>query len=114
MKEDVNIKIINTLAPCQCDSRTSLDYICQITNSVRTKWSDAHGSERQGYKVPGKLRTYFVDEVDLRVFDHDSKVVFCIASKAGQPLTGKPGLIARIQALHNDQDTAKQVSVLAP
>ena len=69
---------------------------------------------KKGYVIPGKMRTYFVEEDSLRVYDNDAKNgnnYFCVVNKGDQGV-GRDALVARIFALHNDSMLVKQIATL--
>ena len=70
---------------------------------------------KKGYIIPGKLRTYFVEEDSLRVYDQNPKAgenaYFCVVNK-GEQGVGRDALVARLFALHNDQFMVKQITTL--
>jgi len=70
---------------------------------------------KKGFVVPGKMRTYFVEEEgNMKVWNNDPKAsnsYFCIVNKGDMGI-GKDALVARIFALHNDEMMASQIHTL--
>ncbi|MBC8410405.1 MAG: hypothetical protein H8E12_17035 [Rhodobacteraceae bacterium] len=77
-----------------------------------------NGTQKHGYKIPGKMRTYFLEnnvELDERrscgVYDFNTGQYICIVDKSTSQV-GMDKLVNRIYALHNDTLVANQISTL--
>lgn len=97
------------LSEAEKRSEEMLREACQMTGA---KPGERQG--KKGYVIPGKLRTYFVEEDSLRVYDNDpnnTNPYFCVVNK-GEQGVGRDALVARLFALHNDQMLVKQITTL--
>ena len=76
----------------------------------------------KGYKIKGKIRTYFVEKGslepdsnnhnDCKVFDYNSGKYICIVDKGNAAQVGMDRLVNRLYALHNDDLVAKEITTL--
>jgi hypothetical protein len=99
------------LSEAEKRSEELLNEACLITN---TKPGVREG--KKGYIIPGKMRTYFVEEEgQMKVWDYNPKEgqnpYFCVVNK-GDMGVGKDALVARIFALHNDEMMVKHIHTL--
>jgi hypothetical protein len=91
-------------------SEELLQEACLLTKSVK-----GTRDGKTGYIVPGKMRTYFVEDAgNNKIWGNTPKDggYFCVVNK-GDMGVGKDALIARIFALHNDEMMAKKITTLS-
>lgn len=104
------VGVINyELSEAEKKSEELLKEACQLTNTTQ-----GVRDGKAGYVIPGKMRTYFVEDETLKVYDNDPKATnpyFCVVNK-GEMGVGKDALVARIFALHNDKMMVKQIHTL--
>ena len=81
-----------------------------------TKAKNGEREGKKGFVIPGKLRTYFIEEEPpFKVWDNNPKTgsnaYVCIVSQ-GEQGVGKDELVARMFAVFNDEMMAKQIHTL--
>lgn len=97
------------LSEAEKRSEELLNEACALTKTTR-----GTRDGKKGFIIPGKMRTYFVEEESLKVYDNDptnTNPYFCVVNK-GDMGVGKDALVARIFALHNDKMMVKQIHTL--
>jgi hypothetical protein len=98
------------LSEAEKRSEELLNEACEITQTIRGIRAD-----KPGFIVPGKMRSYFVEEeAPYKVWDNDASSTnpyFCVVDKGDQGV-GKDALVSRIFALHNDEMMVKHISTL--
>jgi hypothetical protein len=65
-----------------------------------------------GWKVEGKLKTYFVEEESLRTHDYATNAYICIVSGKGDQGVGHDALVTRLLSLKNDSRVAHKIGTL--
>ena len=99
------------LSEAEKRSEEMLKEACELTGA---KLGERAG--KKGYVVPGKMRTYFIEEEgQMKVWNNDPKApgdpYFCVVNK-GEQGAGRDALISRIFAVHNDSMMAKYIHTL--
>lgn len=65
-----------------------------------------------GWKVQGKLKTYFVEEDTLKTFDNTTNAYVCIVNGKGDSGVGHDALVTRLLALKNDSRVTHKITTL--
>ena len=92
-------------------SEELLKYAVKITKAERKERAG-----KWGYSVQGQLRTYFVEEDALRVYEDNKSnngAYFCVVNGRNTTGVGRDGLVTRLFALSNDSMVTKDVGTLA-
>lgn len=93
-------------------SEELLKKVTKELNINKLDWSAKGSNETMsGYEVIGKLSSYFVNEVDNRVWNMKTGRYVCIVN-SGEMGAGKDALIARLYALKNDSIMAAKINTL--
>lgn len=86
--------------------------------NLETSTYDIAGTNRTGYRIEGKLKTYFLENninsdshTNCGVYDFNTGTYICIVDKSTSQV-GMDKLVNRIYALHNDALVAEQINTL--
>jgi hypothetical protein len=89
-----------------------------VVEQTNAKYGVREGSK--GYEVLGTLRTYFIEEDSLKVYNADpdaqkkgDKTYFCVIPGKAEQGFGRDALAARILSMYNDSTTQNFINTLA-
>lgn len=88
-------------------SKALLDDVVKRTGAEAIEFNNM-----TGYKVVGKLHTYFVDMNTNQVYNHTKNKAICIVGAGHSVGIGWDETATRILALKNDERTSKQIQTL--
>ena len=92
--------------------KKSEELLASVVKSTKSEACTLKGLE--GYKVTGKLRTYFVEKETSKVWDYNNPASYvCIVDASrGNMGAGFDALVARILALSNDERMVNRIHTL--